>query len=115
MTFEPNQKVMVRRLGDGKEYRGRVVGLHSEHDTCSFYIIEMIDRIANSKWSHAVHITSCLDAEEWAFDNRRDIESHVQEEMDRVYGKDVVEEEAILDHNDRPENQPGQPFAVRQH
>lgn len=88
--FTPNQKVMIRRLGDDKEYRGRVVGIHSTHATCSFYIIEMIDRINNSVWSHVVMTTSCIDPEEWEEDidiqNADPLPDDIWEEMNRVFG-----------------------------
>jgi len=66
--FQQNQKVMIRRLGDDKEYRAFVVGLYSEDSVVDCYIVGLVDRLDKYNWSHKVIIESCLDAEEWKDD-----------------------------------------------
>ena len=68
-NFTQDQKVMIRRLNDGKEYRAKIVGVASDVlDGCTFYIVEAVDRIHGLLWSHHVMIESCLDPVEWEED-----------------------------------------------
>ncbi len=66
-NFQPNQKVMIRRLGDDKEYRAKVAGLASTVSGDTYiYIVEMVDKLDNSKWSHVCIPEVCLDDETWS-------------------------------------------------
>lgn len=62
-TYVCGQSVIVRRLGDGGEYRARVCGIVSEDPVAIFYILEMIDELPgfNDDWTHRVIIDSCID------------------------------------------------------
>ena len=64
-NFSQNQKVMIRRIGDGAEYRAKVVGVSSIHPECDFYIVELIDKLPSCGWTHVTMVESCLDAENW--------------------------------------------------
>lgn len=56
------QIVVIRRLGDDKEYKARVCGIAYECTINNFYIVEMIDRIAgNDEWTHCVITGACID------------------------------------------------------
>ena len=63
--FVQNQKVMIRRLGDDKEYRGRVVGISAHVAELSFYIVEVVDKLPGYNWTHCTIPEVCLDAENW--------------------------------------------------
>lgn len=64
-VFTRDQKVMIRRLGYAKEYRGRVVGISSDLPEGIFYIVELVDPVEGYDWKCVTIIDSCLDAEEW--------------------------------------------------
>ena len=67
-NFVLDQKVTVRRLGDGGEYRARIVGIQAEHPEIDFYIIEIVDQFPNTQqheyeanWTHVCMTEACLD------------------------------------------------------
>ena len=63
--FSQNQKVMIRRIGDGKEYRAKVVGIMVRMPDCDFYIVELFDEMPRNDWTHVCMTEACLDPENW--------------------------------------------------
>lgn len=64
-TFIQGEKVMVRRLGDGNEYRAKVVGVAVDMGGYKAMIIEIIDSYRNYEFSHAMMLEVCIDKETW--------------------------------------------------
>lgn len=63
--FSQNQKVMIRRLGDGGEYRAKVVGVEARLTENDFYIVELFDDMPGREWTHVCMTEACLDPEDW--------------------------------------------------
>jgi len=63
--FGQNQKVMIRRVGDGAEYRAKVVGVLARFPDCDFYIVELFDEMPGNEWTHVCMTEACLDPEIW--------------------------------------------------
>lgn len=64
-TFTQGEKVMIRRLGNDKEYRAIIVGISNEHWPKGM-IIEMVDPIHGAyKFTHCVITEVCIDQEPW--------------------------------------------------
>ena len=64
-SFVQDEKVMIRRFGDGMEYRARIAGISTEAAECKFMICELIDPIGNYSYSHLVVTEACIDKEIW--------------------------------------------------
>lgn len=63
--FVQGEKVMIRRLGDDKEYRAIIVGQANEHWPKGM-IIEMVDPIHKDyEFTHCVITEVCIDQETW--------------------------------------------------
>ena len=54
--FKQDEKVIIHSLGDGQEYRAKVVGIYTE----TAYIVELIDPIPGINWTHSVFIQSVI-------------------------------------------------------
>ena len=64
-VFTQGEKVMIRRLGDDKEYRAIIVGIAHEAWPKGM-IIEMIDPIHKDyEFTHCVITEVCIDQEPW--------------------------------------------------
>tara|TARA_R110000823_G_scaffold97570_2_gene211895 strand:+ start:2865 stop:3074 length:210 start_codon:yes stop_codon:yes gene_type:complete len=61
-NFKQDEKVMIRRIGDGGEYRAKVVGIMAQLPEQDFYIVELTDDLPGCLWSHACMTDACLDA-----------------------------------------------------
>lgn len=61
-NFVQDEHVIIRRFGDGKEYRAKVVGKSFE-DVTDVYIVELIDPIEGNVWTHITVVEGCLDRE----------------------------------------------------
>lgn len=59
-NFVQDEPVIMRRIGDGKEYRAKVVGKSVEGAT-DFYIVELLDPIPGNSWTHIAITEACLD------------------------------------------------------
>lgn len=65
-TFEQGEKVMIRRIGDGFEYRAKIVGLSGDVIGAKTMICEMVDSFrANYPYTHITITEVCIDKEEW--------------------------------------------------
>ena len=59
-NFKQNDWVWIRRLGDGRQHKGKIVGKASEH-IIDFYIIELVSPIPGYEYTHCVIPEACLD------------------------------------------------------
>lgn len=64
-SFAQDEKVMIRRFGDGMEYRARIAGISNDAAECKTMICELIDPIGNYPYSHLVVTEACIDKEIW--------------------------------------------------
>lgn len=64
-TFFNGEKVMIRRLGDGKEYRAKIAGI-SVDGLVKAMIIEIVDPLSEDyEFTHCAIIEVCIDKETW--------------------------------------------------
>ena len=64
-TFTLGEKVMVRRLGDGNEYRAKIAGI-GINDVAKVMIIEIVDPLSDDyEFTHCVMTEVCIDKETW--------------------------------------------------
>lgn len=64
-TFFQDEKVMIRRLGDGMQYRARIAGIAVDNDI-KIMICEMIDHPrADYPFTHISMPEVCIDKEIW--------------------------------------------------
>ena len=63
ITYTCGQMAVARRLGDGdEEYKIRICGIVHSFPECTFYIVELIDKIpGQGKWTHIVLPSGCID------------------------------------------------------
>ncbi len=56
--------VMIRRLGDGKEYRGKIRGVYAcdVNGSPDAYIVELVDKLPNQIYSCCVMPRGCVDS-----------------------------------------------------
>ncbi len=65
-TFTQGEKVMIRRLGDGKEYRAKIAGISAEIAEFKVMICEIVDPFnTDYSFSHIVITEACIDKESW--------------------------------------------------
>ena len=62
-TFVQGQEVMVRRLGDGMEYKAKIAGIAVVLPEFNMYILEIVDPVPNNPrgWSHFTLTAACID------------------------------------------------------
>lgn len=61
-TFTQGEEVMIRRLGDGNEYRAKIAGVSADTPGCKIMIVEMIDTFnENYEFSHCGITEACID------------------------------------------------------
>ena len=62
-VFVQGQEVMVRRLGDGMEYKAKIAGLAVGLPEFSVYILEIVDPLPDNThdWSHFTLTAACID------------------------------------------------------
>lgn len=64
-TFVQDEKVMIRRLGDGYEYRAKVAGIAIDNEA-KVVICEIIDPFnSDYAYSHIAMTEACIDKENW--------------------------------------------------
>lgn len=66
-TFTQDERVMVRRLGDGQEYRATIAGIAVDSPV-KIMIVKIIDRFRNEEdynFTHCAMPEVCIDKEEW--------------------------------------------------
>lgn len=64
-TFFHGEKVMIRRLGDGEEYRAKIAGI-SVDGLVKVMIIEIVDPLLESyEFTHCPITEVCIDKETW--------------------------------------------------
>lgn len=59
-NFKQDQQVIICRLGDGKEYRGKIVGISADY-ICDIYIVEPFDQLPGQTFTHITMTEACLD------------------------------------------------------
>lgn len=64
-SFIQGEKVMIRRFGDGMEYRARIAGISAEVAEFKTMICELIDPIGDYPYSHLTVTEACIDKEIW--------------------------------------------------
>lgn len=68
-TFIQGEKVMIRRLGDGNEYRAKISGIAVDSGYgAKNMIVEIVDPYKNSEdypFTHANMPEACIDKESW--------------------------------------------------
>lgn len=65
-VFANGDKVMIRRLGDGLEYRAKIAGVAVDTDV-KIMIIEIVDDYSNGNYTfpYGAMPEVCLDKENW--------------------------------------------------
>lgn len=68
-TFVQGERVMIRRLGDGMEYRAIIAGIAIDVEL-KVMICEIVDPFskADYSFSHVSMVESCIDKESWKDD-----------------------------------------------
>ena len=67
-TFTQGEKVMIRRLGDGMEYRAKIAGVAVDIEF-KVMICEIVDPFhADYPYSHLTVTEACIDKESWEDD-----------------------------------------------
>jgi len=62
ITYTCGQMAVARRLGDDEEYKIRICGIVHSFPECTFYIVELIDKMpGQGKWTHIVLPSGCID------------------------------------------------------
>lgn len=65
-TFTQGEKVMVRRLGDGLEYRAKIAGVSTDLGLFKSMIVEIIDPFSDDyEFTHTAVTEACIDKESW--------------------------------------------------
>lgn len=64
-SFTQGEKVMIRRLGDGNEYRAKIAGVAIDTEA-KVMICEIVDPFKSKyAYSHVAITEACLDKENW--------------------------------------------------
>ena len=63
--FVQGEKVMVRRLGDGNEYRAEIAGVAVGSEPAKIMIIKIVDPFKDYPFTHCSMPEACIDKESW--------------------------------------------------
>ena len=68
-SFIQGEKVMIRRFGDGMEYRAKIAGIAVDVIAAKIMICEIVDPFTHDyPFSHVSITEACIDKESWIDD-----------------------------------------------